>query len=136
MKIFDYFYLTLVRFQVNILKKNLDSAKMSVAFIVALSFGWLLVDLILAMGLLRRNLLADLIAYSKLYYFIIMGIMLIFIWLRYYRFIKYSDLEKWRDGLSSLKRVVLHTLFLIILIGAPVLYFITLRLYLYGYVFD
>lgn len=127
----DYLFLAQVRFQVKLLRKSVDDSRWSAALATGLWFGWLILLMLCCVGLIKRNVLTTYIIDNIYISILVLVLCTLFVIVRYFRFIKYNDLDKWRQNMNSTRRGFMHLCYLIMLVSIPIALFITMRLYLY-----
>lgn len=128
----DFFFYSFVTFQVKVLKRDVDDSRWSAALMTSLFLSITIASIFMLGSNFYRNELADIFVNGKTLWMTLGFIISILIIWRFFHFIKYESLI---DKKQKMKHVwVYHIINWLIVIGAPILLFVTFRLYLYGYV--
>ncbi len=139
MNILDYFFYVLVNGQMKVLRKDEWYSIISAAVIIAMLFSWFIISAIFSIGLIAPYRLADIIANNKSFHmltYVITGLLPLIHYWRYEcsKKLIYSNIVDKRNSMNKHLRTVYYTLFLLSIVGIPILYFATARLYTFGQV--
>lgn len=128
----DFFFYTLLPRQRNAPLDTFDGSK-SITVLIMSFWMWMLTSgIFLSFSIFYRNHLADLYVNTPWPSFILGGMIYGLIILRYCFFISYKSLFTRRQKIKYIW--IYHIVNWLIVLGAPVLLFVTFRLYLYRYV--
>lgn len=128
----DFFFYSFVTYQVKVLKRDLDDSRWSAALITAVFLCFSISSIFMLGSLFYRNGLADKYvndAWLWMILWIIVGVLMV---CRFFYFVKYELLIAKRRQIKYIW--IYHMVNWLIVLGAPILLFVTFRLYLYGYV--
>ncbi|WP_455593527.1 hypothetical protein [Bacteroides sp.] len=128
----DFFFYSFVTFQVKVLKRDLDDSRWSAALMTSLFLCIFIAGLFMSGSLFYRNNIANMFVNSKSIWMMLGIVVAILIVWRFFHFVKYEALAVKRRQIKYIW--IYHVINWLIVIGAPVLLFVTFRLYLYGYV--
>lgn len=127
----DFFFYSLVTFQVKVLRKELDDSRWSAALVTSFFLCCFIFGLFMAGSLFYRNSLADwFVESATLWMTSVIVIAGLVIW-RYFGFLSFESLVAKRRRMRHIW--FFHVVNWLFVTGAPVLIFITFRLYLCGH---
>ena len=132
MKLLDYFFYVLVKWQIPILKKDLPDSKFSACLFLSLWIMWSFISFLCICGLLIQNQFLVFAVGSFWFHLAIATILVIWVYIRYFKRIPFDNIQRDRDAMKRVKRFFFYLLFIIFLIGIPILLFTTYRLYKFG----
>lgn len=130
MRLIDYFFYVLVKVQVTILKRDEEDARFSASLHTAFLIFFVWTSVVFAFGLSKRNMLADLLRGNQwgfVGFGAFTGILTV---IRYFKFIKYAELQAWSSRCGRVKKALLRVWFFLFFFGMPVVSFILFRMYL------
>lgn len=128
----DFFFYSFVTFQVKVLKRDLDDSRWSAALMTSLFLCVFIAGIFMSGSLFYRNSIADKFVNDNSIWMILGIVVAILIIWRFFYFVKYESLIAKRRQIKYIW--IYHIVNWLIVLGAPVLLFITFRLYLYRYV--
>ena len=128
----DFFFYSFVTFQVKVLKREVDDSRWSAALMTGLFLFYSITAIFLSISIFCRNNLAD-ICVNTNWALMILGLIsvILMVW-RFFYFVRYESLIVKRQKIKHVW--IYHVINWLIVIGGPILDFVTFRLYLYGYV--
>ena len=132
----DLFFLTIYRFLKRI-GRSKENAKFSALSFLAVYVPFSLITISYVVGLIEDNNISHLLLEEKIYLptsITISVIIYFFFGIRYYRIIDVENIEQIVLDLSVIKRRVLKTLVYFFMITVPISFYVSFRLYTFGYV--
>lgn len=128
----DFFFYSFVTFQVKVLKRDLNDSRWSAALITAVFLCFSISSVFMSFSIFYKNKLANIYVNDTwlwMLLWIIIGILMIW---RFFFSITYETLVSKRKKIKSTWSY--HIVNWLIVIGAPILLFVTFRFYKYGYI--
>lgn len=132
MRLLDYYFYIMTKWQMPLLKKDLPDSKFSACLFFGAWFAWLIVICFNLCGIISPNKVSDYLVDNPYFLLVVGVIFVIALFKRYFKKVPFEKIQNYRDNMGQGKRFFLYLLFQIFLFGIPVVYFVTFRLYLYG----
>ncbi len=140
MNLLDYFFYVLVNGQMKVLKKDEWYSIISAGGIIGVIVAWFIISILFTLGLLIKSYwLADKLVYTINFQFFFTLAIIALPLIHYWRYendekFKYSDIVNRRNSMNKHLRLIYYIVFLLSMIGVPILFFVTYRLYKFGQV--
>ncbi len=139
MNLLDYFFYVLVNGQMKVFKKDEEYSIISACVLIGLWVAWLIISIIFTVGLIKPFWLSEIINANKIYHTLFLCTIGSLPAIYYSRYVhgkkyKYAIIAEKRDLMKKWIRLIDYSLFLSFIIGIPIFYGITYRLYKFGQV--